>query len=78
MPTSQGRYSLLSMSIAQVTPMSLPPAVNMPPPEQPYFNEIPTSFALSDEQIDLLISAGREQLRNNPDFQRLLRQLESG
>ena len=51
---------------------------DLPPSEQPYFNEIPTSFALSDEQVDRLISAGRELLRTNPDFQRLLRQLEAG
>jgi len=51
---------------------------DLPPSEQPYFNEIPTSFSLSDEQVDRLISAGRELLRNNPDFQRLLRQLEAG
>jgi NTE family protein len=51
---------------------------DLPPSEQPYFNEIPTSFALSDEQVDRLISAGRELLRTNPDFQRPLRQLEAG
>ncbi|MGB5494750.1 MAG: patatin-like phospholipase family protein [Sedimenticolaceae bacterium] len=37
-----------------------------------FFNLIPTSFALSDEQVDKLISAGRKLLRNNPDFQRFL------
>ena len=28
--------------------------------------------ALSDEQVDKLISGGRELLRKNPDFQRFL------
>ena len=37
-----------------------------------FFNLIPTSFDLSDEQVDKLISAGRELLRNNSDFQRFL------
>jgi len=37
-----------------------------------FFNQVPTSFALSDEQVDKLIAAGRELLRNNPDFQRFL------
>ncbi len=37
-----------------------------------YFNDIPTSFRLTDEQVESLITAGRELLRNNPEFQRLL------
>jgi NTE family protein len=44
--------------------------------EQPearhFFNQIPTSFDLSDEQVDRLIAAGRELLRNNPDYRRLV------
>ena len=45
------------------------------PEERQFFNRIPTSFSLSEEQIDRLILAGRELLRNNPDFQRLLADL---
>jgi NTE family protein len=41
-----------------------------------FFNQVPTSFALSDEQVDKLIAAGRELLRNNPDFQRFLAGLD--
>lgn len=42
-------------------------------PEQlRFFNQVPTSFSLSDEQVDKLIAAGRELLRNNPDFRRFL------
>lgn len=37
-----------------------------------FFNEVPTSFSLNDEQVDKLIEAGRELLRANPDFQELL------
>jgi len=48
------------------------------PSQKPFFNEVPTSFALSDEQVDRLIEAGRELLRNDPTFQHLLRQLEAG
>jgi NTE family protein len=40
-----------------------------------FFNRIPTSFKLSDEQVDRLIEAGRELLRNNPDFQKFLSDL---
>ena len=44
--------------------------------EQPearrFFNQIPTSFKLSEEQVDRLIEAGHDLLRNNPDYQRLL------
>lgn len=37
-----------------------------------FFNQVPTSFDLSDEQVDKLIKAGRELLRRNPEFQRLV------
>jgi len=37
-----------------------------------FFNTIPTSFFLADEQVDKLIEAGRQLLRKHPDFQRLL------
>jgi NTE family protein len=40
-----------------------------------FFNRIPTSFSLSDEQVHRLIAAGRELLRNNPDYQRLVAEL---
>ena len=38
-----------------------------------FLNLTPTSFVLSDEQVDGLIAAGGELLRNNPEFQRLMR-----
>ena len=41
-------------------------------PVKQFFNNIPTSFSLKDEQVDKLIEAGRQLLRNNPDFQQLL------
>lgn len=44
-------------------------------PLRRFLNEIPTSFALSDEQVDRLIATGRTLLRENPDFQRLVRSL---
>lgn len=37
-----------------------------------FFNAIPTSFALKDEQVDKLIEAGRQLLRDDPGFQQLL------
>ena len=42
------------------------------PEEREYYDLIPTSFSLSEEQVDRLILVGRELLRNNPDFQRFL------
>lgn len=48
----------------------------IPDPEQRrFFNRVPTSFALSDEQVDRLIAAGRKIIRNNPEFQRLVADL---
>ena len=45
------------------------------PEARRFFNRIPTSFNLSEEQVDRLIEAGHELLRNNPDYQRLLADL---
>lgn len=46
-------------------------------PQLRYFlNKIPTSFSLSDDQVDALIESGREVLRENPIFQQLLLDLE--
>ena len=47
------------------------------PQESDYFNKVPTSFKLSDEQVDRLIEAGRRLLRNHPAYQRLLADLET-
>jgi len=47
-------------------------------PEEPlrrFLNEIPTSFELGAEQVDSLVAIGRELLRNNADYQRLLASL---
>ena len=47
------------------------------PTDLAYLNSIPTSFALKDEQVDRLITTGRQQLRNNPEYKRLLTELKS-
>ena len=39
-----------------------------------YFNNLPTSLELSDEEIDSLIEAGRQLLRNSVEFQSFLNQ----
>lgn len=41
-----------------------------------FLNEIPTSFALSTQQVDRLIASGRQLLRDNAEFQRLLARLQ--
>jgi NTE family protein len=45
------------------------------PDERRYFKRIPTSFKLSDRQVDRLREAGRQLLRDSPAFQRLLQEL---
>lgn len=45
------------------------------PKQRNYFNAIPTSFSLTEEQVDRLIEAGHELLRGNPGYQRLLADL---
>jgi hypothetical protein len=44
-------------------------------PLRRFLNEIPTSLALSGEQVDRLIAVGRELLRHNPEYRRLLASL---
>ena len=43
--------------------------------ERRYFNGIPTSFRLSDDEVDRLRAVGRRLLRESPDFQNLVREL---
>ncbi len=45
------------------------------PTRRAFFNEVPTSFNLTGEQVDGLIEVGGELLRNNPEFRRLLADL---
>ena len=45
-------------------------------PLRRFLNEIPTSLALSGEQVDRLILAGRELLRNNVQFRALVAGLD--
>jgi NTE family protein len=40
-----------------------------------FLNKIPTSFSLTDEQVDTLTDSARELLRNEPTFQELLSEL---
>jgi NTE family protein len=40
-----------------------------------YLNGVPTSFKLSDAQVDKLIETGRTLLRNNPEFIKLVKEL---
>ena len=45
------------------------------PADREYFDQVPTSFSLEDEQVDRLIAAGRQLLREAPYYQELLREL---
>jgi NTE family protein len=42
-----------------------------------FLNKIPTSFSITDEQVDSLISSARNLLRADPEFQRLLSDIAS-
>jgi NTE family protein len=44
--------------------------------ETKFFNKIPTSFSLKREQVDRLIKAGRQLIRSNANYQRLLRDIK--
>ena len=41
-----------------------------------FLNKIPTSFSLTQEQVETLIKSARELLRDDPEFQQLLTELE--
>lgn len=43
--------------------------------DRAFFNQIPTSLNLMPEEVDRLIKAGRSLLRNNAEFQRLVKSL---
>ncbi len=45
------------------------------PGAKQFFNQIPTTFSLSDEQVDRLIAAAGELLRNNPEFRQFVADL---
>jgi len=63
----------LSTYFVQLTFRSIPDA-----DEREYFNTVPTTFRLTDEQVDRLINAGRQLLRDNPDYQRLVADMRGG
>jgi NTE family protein len=46
------------------------------PDERRYFKRLPTSFTLSDKQVDRLREVGRRLLRESPQFQQLLKEFE--
>ena len=48
------------------------------PEERRYFNGIPTSFSLTDEQVDGLIEIGGRLLRKDPELRRLLEEMNIG
>jgi len=48
---------------------------DLAPDRRRAFNQIPTRFALSNDEVDRLIAVGGELLRTNPEFQRLLAEI---
>ncbi len=48
----------------------------VPDPQLKYFlNKVPTSFNLTEEQVDALIKSARELLQADPEYQQLLKDL---
>jgi len=47
------------------------------PERREFFNRIPTRFSLSADQVDKLITAGHELLRNNPTYQQFIADLKA-
>ena len=45
--------------------------------ERDYFNDLSTSFKLEDEEVDRLIEIGRRLLRESPEYQKLLSNLNA-
>ena len=45
------------------------------PKERRYFYELPTSFALEDEQVDRLRQIAGRLLRDSPEFRKVLQEL---
>jgi len=45
------------------------------PEKKKFYDALPTSFSLTDEQVDELIKAGHELLRSDPTYQRFLTDL---
>jgi NTE family protein len=47
------------------------------PKQREYFEEVPTSFTLSDERVDRLIAVARQLLRESPEYRELVADLTS-
>lgn len=46
------------------------------PAERSYFKQLPTSFALSDEEVDKLRNVARRIMKASPEYQKLLKDLQ--
>lgn len=66
-PTQQVETYFITLRLADV----------IDPERRAFLNRIPTSFYLSDEQVDALIATGSELLHQNAEFRRLMIDLES-
>jgi NTE family protein len=45
------------------------------PGDKLFFNQIPTNYSLREDQVDRLLLAGRTLLLDNPEFQKLIQEL---
>jgi hypothetical protein len=75
--TTKKEVSAMSTAEHPVTPyfIELDVAEIGDPEERVYFNKIPTSFSLEQEQADMLINTARRLLRKHTEYQKLLHEL---
>jgi NTE family protein len=48
---------------------------SLPAADRKFFDDLPTSFSLTNEQIDRLLAVGPRLMRESTDYQKLLRDL---
>jgi NTE family protein len=68
-PDAQGRP--VEVYMPELAFEALPEAA-----DREFFDEVPTTFNLPDTTVDRLIAAGRQLLRNAPEFKRLVAALQ--
>lgn len=67
-PENQVQAHVVNISIRKI----------VDPERRLFFNKIPTSFALSQEQVDRLVEGGRDALLSDPGYRKLVTELGGG
>ena len=65
----------MKLYVADLTFDNIPPDSPAPGIKgRKYYNQLPTTFYLPDDQVDNLIAAGGWLVRENPDFKRFIKE----